>query len=288
MNSTDLVDQFRSEMSDAAAPFLWSDTLVYGYINDAQRMFCRLTNGIADSRTPAVTQFALIPGTDWYDLHKGVLKIRTATRSDSGRDVETLNAEHLDQYKVRFDRSPGRLKYLVQGLEEHAVRAWPLPDDAARITATAAGITLTGATSLPLTSTTGVYVGQSVTVAGVAAKTTVTSITGNTVGLSAATTADIADLTTIYFDLTVNLAVFRLPLVAITDDGDQALEIDEQHHEHLLLWVKHRAYDKQDAETFDRRKSDDFAARFRTYCADVKKEQDRARRVVSAVAYGGI
>ena len=46
-----------------------------------------------------------------------------------------------------MDRAPGRLKYLVQGLEEHAVRAWPLPDDSARITTTAAG-TITAAQAL--------------------------------------------------------------------------------------------------------------------------------------------
>lgn len=218
MNSTDLVDQFRSEMSDVVAPFLWSDVLVYGYVNDAQRMFCRLTNGLADSRTAAVTQLAIVPSTEWYDLHPAILKIRTATRGDTGREVTLVNPERAAQNGIRFDGRTSVLNSLVVGLEEHAVRAWPVPNET----------------------------------------------------------------------VTVNLSVFRLPLVAITDAGGQALEIDEQHHTHLLLWAKHLAYDKQDAETFDRRKSDDFAARFRAYCEGAKKEQDRARRVVGAVAYGGI
>lgn len=288
MNSTDLVDQFRSEMSDAVAPFLWSDALVYGYINDAQRMFCRLTNGIADSRTPAVTQLAIKPSVEWYDLHKSILKIRTTTRGDTGRDLDTINPERMAQVGVRFDRTVGYVKYLVQGLEDHAVRAWPVPNAMTRTAGQAAGATLTGATMLPLVSTAGVYSGQSVSGTGIAPLTTVLSVIGNTLELSLPTTADIADLAPIDVDLTAHLSVFRLPLVTITDDGDQALEIDEQHHLHLLLWAKHLAYDKQDAETFDRRKSDDFAARFRMYCADVKKEQDRARRVVGTVAYGGI
>lgn len=217
MDTTALIATFRSEMSDEAAPYLWSDSLVYSYFDDAQSMFCRKTNGIADSRTVAVTRLSVVPGTDWYTLHKGVLKIRTATRADTGIDVQVLNPERLSQHGYRFDGRAAPLKALVQGLEDHAVRAWPVPNET----------------------------------------------------------------------VTVNLSVFRLPLVALTGAG-QALEIDDQHHRHLLLWVKHLAYDKQDAETFDRRKSDDFATRFETYCAAVKKEQDRARRVVGAVAYGGI
>ena len=288
MNSTDLVDQFRSEMSDAVAPFLWSDTLVYSYVNDAQRMFCRLTNGIADSRTAAVTQLAIKPGVEWYDLHKSILKIRTATRGDTGRDLDTVNPENMALRGVRFDRTVGYVKYLVQGLEDHALRAWPVPNVMTRTAAKAAGATALGASMLPLVSSTGIYAGQSVSGTGVAPLTTVRSVIGNTLELSLPTTAIVADQAPINIDLTVNLAVFRLPLVVITDDGDQALEIDAQHHLHLLLWAKHLGYDKQDAETFDRRKSDDFAARFRSYCADVKKEQDRARRVVGTVAYGGI
>lgn len=205
-------------MSDEASPYLWSDSLVYQYIDDAHKNFCRFTNGIADARTALVTQIAVVPATEWYDLHKSILKIRTATRQDTGVEVEMINPERIAAEGIRFDGRTGPLRVMVQGLEAHTVRAWPVP-----------------------------------------AETVI-----------------------------VNLTVFRLPLLDITDDGDQEFEIDGQHHAHLLLWVKHLAYDKQDAETFDRRKSDEFAQRFQAYCADVKKEQDRARRVGMPVAYGGI
>lgn len=218
MNTTDLVDQYRSEMGDTEKPYLWSDQLIYGYAGDAQKQFCRWTNGISDARTPAVTQLAILPGTQWYETHPSILKVRTVQRADTGRNVALVNAERMSQFGVQFDGRTGPLKHLVMGLEAHALRAWPVPNET----------------------------------------------------------------------VTVEMSVFRLPLTAITDDGDQVLEIDEQHHSHLLLWMKHLGYDKQDAETFDRRKSDDFAQRFSTYCAEAKKEQDRARRVVGAVAYGGI
>jgi hypothetical protein len=86
----------------------------------------------------------------------------------------------------------------------------------------------------------------------------------------------------------IELRVFRLPLVAITDEGDQELEIDEQHHMSLLHWVKARAYGIEDAETFDRRKADEYEGRFRAYCQQAKTEQVRARHSAGAVVYGGI
>ncbi len=79
--------------------------------------------------------------------------------------------------------------------------------------------------------------------------------------------------------------MFRLPDTVIAGDD---FEIDEQHHRGLLLWVKHRAYDVQDSEMYDKRKSMDYEARFRAYCAVAKAEQDRLNRPVSVVAYGGL
>ena len=89
-------------------------------------------------------------------------------------------------------------------------------------------------------------------------------------------------------DATVELRVFRLPLEPITDIGDQELEVDEQHHNALLLWMKHLAFSKQDAETFDRGKADECERRFRAYCHAALKEQERARRNSGTVVYGGL
>ena len=83
----------------------------------------------------------------------------------------------------------------------------------------------------------------------------------------------------------VALDVFRLPKPV--GEGD-SFEIDEQHHMALLLWAKAMAYGKEDAETFNKSKRDDYEVRFRSYCADAKKEQGRLRRDVGVVAYGGL
>lgn len=83
------------------------------------------------------------------------------------------------------------------------------------------------------------------------------------------------------------LSVFRLPLYEITD-VDQPLEVAAHHHRALLLWMRHLAYDKQDADTYNAKLSAEYEARFDKYCYKALAEQERARRVVGVTVYGGI
>jgi len=290
MNSTELVDLFRSEMSDVAAPYLWSDALVYSYIDDAQTRFCRLTDGIADTRTPSVTRLNMVSGVDWYDTHVSIKNIRKATYNDTGRPVDLLTAEQADVANVVFSPTLiGPVRRLVLGLAAHSVRASPVPPTTYGPTLVSTGITAINTAVIPMTDTTDVYAAMGVTATGLPAGTKVVSVSSNvSITVSANATAAMPSGTVLSFGLIINLSVYRLPLVTITDDGEQTLEIDVQHHAALLYWVKSRAYDKQDAEAFDRTKSKDYATRFETYCAMAQQEQQRARRVQGNIAYGGI
>lgn len=62
-------------------------------------------------------------------------------------------------------------------------------------------------------------------------------------------------------DYTMNLEVYRLPLVDMANDNDVP-EINGIHHIHLVKWVKHRAYERQDADTQDLQKSAKFESQF--------------------------
>lgn len=218
MNSTEILDAFREEMRDKEAPYLWSDADIYRYLDDAQKMFCRLTEGIEDSSTESICRLTVVAGTEWYPLSRKVLKVREVVNTATGRPYEVVNMEKASLQGVLFNGHPGPLKLFVTGMEKHKLRAWPLPSEGA----------------------------------------------------------------------TVELRVFRLPLEVITDAGDQELEIDEHHHNALLLWMKHLAYLKQDAETFNKSESDEFEAKFRAYCFASMKEQERARRSTGTVVYGGL
>ena len=216
MLPSELLSLFRVEMSDLAEPYLWSDAFIIGAIDDAQKQFARMTDGIPDSRTPEVVELPVTAGTDSVATHPSILKIRGAYRGDNGRPVDVVNQEDMDARGLHFDGLPGRLRALVIGADPNVGRLWPMPNEA----------------------------------------------------------------------LTLKLSVFRLPLVTITDD--EPLEIAPQHHRHLLLWMKHRAYSVHDAETFDKTKAADFELAFETYCVRAKAEQARARYKPRTVAYGGL
>lgn len=217
MTAEDLLALFREEMNDQAEPHLWGDDLVYSYINDAQRWFCRLTDNIGDASTPEVVRINVTQGTEWYSTHPGILKIRACSRTDTGRPVPVLNREEMPDRNMFFDGRTGPVQALVIGMEPHKARVWPVPSE----------------------------------------------------------------------DITLELLVFRLPLQTISDSQLQ-LEVDEQHHEALLHWVKHRAYSKQDAEAFDKTKAAEFEQKFRAYCTQSRDEQRRMRHKTRVVQYGGL
>lgn len=212
MDSTELRTLFRSEFSDEVAPYLIPETSVYAYINDAQRMFCRLTEGIEDGRSFTIP---IVGGTEWYPLDKSILKLRKVVEQATGREVTVVNQERTAEAGIIFDGRSGPMRALVVGIEKGFARVWPMP----------------------------------------------------------------------IIDSTLALETFRLP--APVGPGED-LEIDDHHHEHLLLWVKHRAYGNQDSEVRDDKKALEYEQRFRAYCAAARTEQERARRVIGAVAYGGL
>lgn len=218
MNTTELLAQFRTEVVDIELPYLWSDALIYTYIDEAQKQFCRLTEGIEDSRSFALK---IKVGTSWYSLDPSILKIRSAHDSVTGREIPIIASEKMSNMGLWFDGATGPIKALIAGLEKGALRALPIPSIAS----------------------------------------------------------------------TVELRTFRLPQDLVSGGvpiPGNDFEIDEQHRLNLLYWVKYRAYSVQDADAGDKGRADLNRKEFEMYCARARAEQERVRRPVSTVAYGGI
>lgn len=146
MDTGELLGLLRRELGDIAKPYLWSDEDLTYYLDDAQKMFARKTDGIPDATTPAVTQLAIVPGVEWYPLHPKVKKVRTATRRSDGRRMEVLTPETAERNGVRFNGTQGPVRVIVQGFEDRKLRVWPTP--------TAADTIELAVFRLPLTSLT--------------------------------------------------------------------------------------------------------------------------------------
>lgn len=226
MDSSTLIERFRSDVADQARPFLWTDDEVVGYANDAYRMFARFTGGIADF-TSSATQAFIVAGDPVGALDPSILRIMSATRLSDGGTIKILNNTDLPQSgrvdygsgsALRLDNTVGAVNYMIIGMQPNTAR-WvhvPAADD------------------------------------------------------------------------TAQLVIYRMPLKRITGFDQELSEVDEDHHLHLLKWMKHLAYGKQDADTYDRTKSDEQESAFRVYCAQVVEENDRRKHKARVVSYGGL
>jgi hypothetical protein len=93
-------------------------------------------------------------------------------------------------------------------------------------------------------------------------------------------------------DDVLSLLIERLPTcslaVAKVSDLPKTLEVREEHHLALLLWMKHLAYAKQDVETYDAEKSEKMKAAFDKYCFDASAEKRRRNSKPRLIQYGGL
>lgn len=225
MNSSDLIDAWRSEVFDQVKPYLWSDTEALRYAREAHRMFVRKTGGVADITSEAAT-VDIVAGEAFSDLHPSILRIMSATRQSDGGEISILNSTDLpvagDDYGVssalRMTTQQGRVHSAVIGLQKGKIRWLNVPDanDAA------------------------------------------------------------------------TLHIYRTPLNLISDFDQEITDVDEDHHNALINWMKHLCYLKKDAETFSQKESDEAGAHFEAYCALVKAEWERYKHKTRTVAYGGL
>lgn len=226
MNSGELYDRFRSDVVDEAAPYLWKDDEIWGYMDAAYKQFVRLTVGIADFLSP-VTRVRIISGNPVSTLDPSILRIMSAKKASDNSELTIANMSDQpflvsDDYsilsKLVLDNLPGPVRYMIIGAQRGKAKWVQVP------------------------------------------------------------AAD---------DL-VQMHVYRTPIVPVVDENHPLDEVDAEHHEYFLDWMKHRAYLKQDAETFDREKSNNAEARFRTYCEQCKREWERYKHKNRVVVYGGL
>jgi hypothetical protein len=226
MIAGDLYDLFRSDVVDVELPYLWSDTEIFAYMDDAYKMFVRLLGGIADN-TSDITQVPIVTGEATAALDYRILKHRGVRLQSTNRPIDLINlqdgpvapaSDYGAIWAAGTDDQPGPVRFMVIG-EQDDVARWvqvPVEDDVALLT------------------------------------------------------------------------IYRLPLVDITDAGSTFDDVRPHHHFHLLKWMRHLAYGKQDAETFNRAKSKENEDAFKAYCEQARREWERQKSKTRVVAYGGI
>ena len=127
MDTSEVLALFRNEVRDNTAPYLWSDAECFGYMDRAQKDFCRHTGGISDSRS-SVTRLTLVPGTADYRLHPSIMKIKRVGRDSDGGILELHNVEDLMELPTVANAPTGVPEKMLVDADTDYVRLYPTPE----------------------------------------------------------------------------------------------------------------------------------------------------------------
>lgn len=136
MNAEYLLRLFRRETGDVEQPYLWSNDECLFFMDDAYKMFVRLTGGIADCTSPVCT-LDVVAGENTAEIDTRILRIMRAVRASDNEMVEIINVTDLtkmsrDDYGVikplYMDKVPGPVKYMVIGKQRGLVQWVQVPD----------------------------------------------------------------------------------------------------------------------------------------------------------------
>lgn len=92
MDGATFIKRFREETMDEQLPYLWSDSLILRYLDEAQIEFCRRTEGIEDS-TSSICTLIVPAGADSVAVSPKILKVRSVTVADTGRPLQISSVE---------------------------------------------------------------------------------------------------------------------------------------------------------------------------------------------------
>lgn len=126
MKTSDLKDLFRSEIDDAVAPYLWSDTEIAAYMDEAQKMFCRLVGGIQDASSMLCTVDIEI-GEPFAAIDPRILRVRRIQRDSDATKLRVISFEDADFEFIQLDDTPGPIDAVIVGMEEDKLRWAKIP-----------------------------------------------------------------------------------------------------------------------------------------------------------------
>ncbi len=133
MTPAELYARFRSDVQDEKQKYLWKPEEVWGYMAEAEDMFCRLIGGLNDS-TSALTELEVTEGEATAAWSSRILECKSASLRSTGQDVSILNYEDLTkakntrEYTRQYMDEAGPVKAIVLGMDENLVRFVQTPD----------------------------------------------------------------------------------------------------------------------------------------------------------------
>jgi len=98
-----IIEQFRDEVDDATAPYLWSNTELIGYLNEAEVEACRRSRLLVDSKTAETCEIAITADEQDFALDPRVIMIRRAKLADEDYPLTFKSIHSLDEEFPAWD-----------------------------------------------------------------------------------------------------------------------------------------------------------------------------------------
>ena len=126
MTLAELIDIFRTRAEDIVAPYLWSDTEITMYLNEANKEAAERALLIQDETTALVCTLTLAADTATYALHPSILRIERAKLTSNGELLKIVAREYLDATWDKWESATGTPQYIIENADGN-VRIVPTP-----------------------------------------------------------------------------------------------------------------------------------------------------------------
>lgn len=126
MNLSEIIAAARIQATDTVAPYLWSDTEITGYANDAEREACRRARLITDSTTAAVCSITLSTAVS-YPLDPKVLFINRVKLVGESIPLAPISYKDLDRQVPGWEDNTGTPTHFVKDTDTGRFRPYPTP-----------------------------------------------------------------------------------------------------------------------------------------------------------------
>jgi len=121
-----IIEQFRDEVDDTAAPYLWGDTELIGYLNEAEVEACRRARLLVDSKTAEVCQIAITADEQDFALDPRVITIRRAKLAEESYPLEFKSIAALDEEYPAWDGDPASIpEYYFADANSASIAIYP-------------------------------------------------------------------------------------------------------------------------------------------------------------------
>lgn len=124
MKLADLIKTARGRLDDQAAPFLWSDPELTGYINEAENEAAERARLLHDE-TSAMTRVDVVAGTAQYKLDGKVVGLDRVVLDSTGLPLARTTREEMDDCMPGWESHEGTPRFFIE--REGYLRLVPKP-----------------------------------------------------------------------------------------------------------------------------------------------------------------